>query len=55
MRDSRRKLYKEILTLEEILIELQKIRANALLTVGDKGRTRDRLRDLIEKIEGATG
>ncbi len=38
---------------EDILIELRHIRANAPLTVGDGGRTRDRLRDLIEVIEGA--
>lgn len=39
--------------IEDILIELRHIRANAPLTVGDGGRTRDRLRDLIEVIEGA--
>ena len=36
---------------EHILIELRHIRANAPLTVGDKGKTRGRLDELIKKIE----
>ena len=38
---------------EHILIELRHIRANAPLTVGDKGKTRGRLDELIKKIEEA--
>ncbi len=39
--------------IEDILIELRHIRANSPLTMGDKGRTRERLGDLIEVIEEA--
>ena len=37
---------------DDILVELRHIRANAPLN--EKTRTRERLRKLIEKIEGAT-